>query len=283
MNLPAVFVQIHKDIVAGDLQLPALPDVAVRIREALRNPDIDLQGVAKIIQADPGLTAYLVQIANSAAYRSSRQVDSLTVALSRLGLGATRNLAMSYAMLALYSPDSAALRPMLRVLWQQSTRLAAFSCVLAKQCKGFDPDRALLGGLMQDIGCLPLLQTGARYPDIARQPHVMQQLFQRYAANIGPTLLTHWHFDPDIVACARSREQWTRDISPQADYADIVLIARLHSYAGSEQMKNLPKLTDIPAFHKLPLGEVSLKFSLKLLDDAKEHVTTLQRALTGAV
>ncbi len=283
MNLPTIFVQIHKAIVSGSLQLPALPDVALRIREALRNPDIDLNGVAKIIQVDPGLTAYLIQVANSPVYRGSKHVDNLGVALSRLGLSATKNLAMSYAMLALYTSEHTVPRPMLRVLWQQSTRLAALASVLAKHCKGFDPDRALLAGLLQDIGCLPLLQASVRYPEFSTQPHQLLALFNRYAANVGATLLKSWHFDEDIVECARSRENWLRQGSPQADYADIVLVARLHSFAGTERLQQLPKMTDIPAFHKLPLGEITLKFSLKLLDEAKDHVAELQRAISGSV
>lgn len=283
MNLPAVFVQIHKEIVSGSLQLPALPDVALRIREALRRPDIDLSGIAKLIQADPGLAAYLIQVANSPVYRGSKNVDSLPVALSRLGLGATKNLAMSYSMLALYMADQHGLRPILKVLWQQSTRLAALASVLAKHCKGFDPDRALLAGLLQDIGCLPLLQTSARYPEIVGQAGQMQSLFTRYAANVGATLLKSWRFDDDIIDCARQRENWMRDHSGRADYTDVVTIARLHAYAGSDKMQHLPKMNTLPAFHKLPLGEVSLRFSLTLLDEAKDHVAELQRAISGSV
>jgi HD-like signal output (HDOD) protein len=65
MSINGVYFQVYRQITAGEIQLPGLPDVAMQVRRAVRDEQNDLNKVVRIIQADPGLSAHLVRVANS--------------------------------------------------------------------------------------------------------------------------------------------------------------------------------------------------------------------------
>ncbi|QGX41037.1 HDOD domain-containing protein [Permianibacter aggregans] len=282
MSITALFARLHDDINFDRLKMPALPDVALRVQQVMQSPDCDLASLARLIQLDPGLSAYLLQIVNSPLYRGARKVDQLATALARMGLSATRNYVYSYAMMALYEPQSPVLKPLLKKQWQFSTRLAALSSVLAPHFPPLNTDQATLAGLMQDIGMLPLLAKIVEYPQLLTQKDLLLETLERFAGQVGASLLERWNFDESLVETARARGDWQRDHHGPADYADIVTIARFHALLGTPQAQRLPGLAQIPAFKKLPASLKSPSFSMELLTEAKAQVQEIQRGLAGS-
>jgi len=65
--------KIHNDT----LVLPTLPAVALKVRKAADNPDINLSAMADVVSQDPSLSARLVKIANSAYLGRSIKVTSI--------------------------------------------------------------------------------------------------------------------------------------------------------------------------------------------------------------
>lgn len=59
-----LILKIKTEYDAGRLLLPSLPEIVVRVRQAVNNDDVNPGDVVKLIQLDPSLTARLVQIAN---------------------------------------------------------------------------------------------------------------------------------------------------------------------------------------------------------------------------
>lgn len=71
LQLAQIAQQILKDFDAGKLVVPSLPEVITRIRQAINDQKRGTQQIAKLVQLDPGLAARIIQIANSASYRSA--------------------------------------------------------------------------------------------------------------------------------------------------------------------------------------------------------------------
>ena len=84
----AMLEQISQAYKNNQIMLPELPEVAMRIRQAIRNDDVNLQQVSKLIQMDPAITARLIQIANSPLHRGNSPIEDCRAAISRLGLTA---------------------------------------------------------------------------------------------------------------------------------------------------------------------------------------------------
>lgn len=277
----AVFLQIYQRLQQGELSLPSLPDIALRVREAVAKPEQSLGGIAKIVQLEAPLAAYLVSVANSPLFRGAKLVDNCQSAVGRLGLSVTANLVTSYSLNSLFTTDSPQLARALRQLWSASVHLAALSSVLARRVRGFDPDQALLAGLLQDIGALPVLANLAHKPELLADSALLAAILEHYTVPVGSLLLKHWHFDETMLSVVTSREDWLRNPGPKANLADLVLLARLHSYVGTPKMRQCPRINAIPAYSKLALGELGPDDSLQALAEARQEVAEVQQLMAG--
>jgi HD-like signal output (HDOD) protein len=152
--------------------------------------------------------------------------------------------------------------------------------VLAKHCSSFRAESATLAGLLQDIGVLPILNVLNQYHEQLSNEAQVSRAIDKFAPAVGTILLTRWGFDADMVEVARSRGNWLRNPQPSADLADVVLVARLHANitAGNEA-EDLPRVDAVPAFAKLPLGDLRPDGSIALLHDQESAINDLMSSL----
>jgi HD-like signal output (HDOD) protein len=267
-------------LLSNQTSLPSMPAVAARIHDAMASPNWSMRTIATIIKSDLGTTTYLLQVANSALYAGTSPVRQVEQAIARLGINTTRHLVMAHAVRSTFVTRSALLTSLMQRTWASSTRLAALSGVLAKHCSSFRPESATLAGLLQDIGVLPILNVLNRYHEqLSSEDHVLRAM-DKFAPPVGTILLTRWGFDADMVEVARSRGNWLRDPQPSADLADVVLVARLHAnITSSNPVQNLPRIDTVPAFAKLPLGNLRPDGSIAVLHDEQAAIDDLMSSL----
>lgn len=276
-----LFSRLYQDYLDDQLAVPSMPDIALRVRRAIDDSNKNVDDIAKIVQADPGLTARLVQVANTSLYRGTTPILGCRQAITRLGLQQTRNLVFSFALKQLFRADSAPLRKRMIGMWQHTASVAAIAAILAKLTPGFEIDRGLLAGLVHDIGVLPILSYAERYPQLIANPAVFDDLLSRLRGQIGALVLRKWEFDEDLVTVALEAENWERDAGPEVDYADLIIIAQLHSYIGTPRMATLPAIDQVPAFTKLALGKLSPRMSVQILEESRDDITEVEKLLLG--
>ena len=66
--------------------LPTLPIILDKVREAISNPNSSAMQIARIINDDPAMMSRILKVVNSALYGGGQRIDSLQIAISRLGL-----------------------------------------------------------------------------------------------------------------------------------------------------------------------------------------------------
>ncbi len=261
------------------LELPGMPEVAARIATHIETPNATSGSIARIVQNDPSITARLIQVSNSVALAARTPVRTCKDAITRLGRNNTRELVTSFVLKGLFRARSANIKRRMQALWRHSTQVAALCHVLARHCPGFEPARALLVGLVHDIGVIPLLTHAHRYPQLMESEEQFERTIRRLRGEVGAMTLTKWGFDEEIVTAVREAEDWNRDHSEEADYTDILIIAQLHAYLGTSEMSDLPRIDEVPAFEKLALGTLSPRMSLVILDEAKQEIDQMRRLL----
>src|SRR6185436_9117032 len=107
--LSGVYVKIYGEIMADKTLLPTMPDVAVRMRAAMSDPRYDTGHIARIVQADAGVSAYLVRMSNSALFRGNTPSKDVPTAVMRLGMNLTRNVVIAHTLRAMFRIKSEAL------------------------------------------------------------------------------------------------------------------------------------------------------------------------------
>lgn len=270
--------RISRALKEGTLELPSLPDIALEVRSVAAERDLGIAELAKVIQQDPGLSAYLIKVSNSVHYRRATAAASLSAALNRLGVSSTRDLASSYAIKTLFFLKEPVVKARLRDVWSRSVYTASLAHVMARRC-GFNPDHALLAGLLQDIGALPILSELRQYPALLGDAACIDTLLSEFTGKVSGLILNHWQFPHELVVTGLAREQWQRDKAGRADLADLILIARYHTYLGEPAAKKLPPLKDLSAFQRLALGELGPEQGLLFLREAREEVESLRKIL----
>jgi len=270
-------------LLGNQASLPSMPAVAARIHDAMASPNWSMRTIATIIKSDLGTTTYLLQVANSPLYAGAGPARQVEQAIARLGINSTRHLVMAHAVRSTFVTRSGLLTSLMQRTWASSTRLAALCGVLAKHCSSFRPESATLAGLLQDIGVLPILNVLNRYHEqLSNETHVLNAI-DKFAPPVGTILLTRWGFEAEMVEVARSRGNWLRNPQPSADLADVVLVARLHANVTSgNDAQQSPRIDAVPAFAKLPLGNLRPDGSVALLHDEAATIADLMSSLGTA-
>jgi len=276
-----IYIELYTSLKAGKCDLPSMPDIAIRIGRAIDNPNTLSEDIAKLIQLDPALTARIMGVVNSAAFGAAHKINSLQVAVSRLGRKQIRNLVYSMVLKNLFYTESKFLKQRIKDLWTHSCHVAAISFILARNTEGLDPDHAMLAGLVHDIGILPILSTARNYPDIEENPKILDDLIASMRGDIGAMALSQWGLDADLVNVARNAEDWFHIGTALPGYLDIVLIAQLHAAVGTQQMQTLPRINEIPAFEKISKGKLDPKASLDILNKAGDEIAEVRSLLGG--
>ncbi len=109
-----IYAKVARAILAGEASLPNLPDAVLRIRRAIQDPNCDLTQIEWIIQTDPALSSFLIQVANSPLYRGWRRIQDLKQAISLFGLETTAHplfkLCPARRLLPRFGPSRARLK-----------------------------------------------------------------------------------------------------------------------------------------------------------------------------
>ncbi|CAK0760021.1 HDOD domain-containing protein [Gammaproteobacteria bacterium] len=244
--------KLQKAIKENRVVLPTLPEVALRVRDAVGKPNASAKEISSIIITDPALSARLLQVANSPLYRGRMEVDSVQMAVMRLGNNLVRTLVSSLAMKQIFQATSDALDRRFRASWQQSVSVAALSHFLAQSNRHLDADQAMLGGLIHNIGALPIFVMAENDPSLTDNPLVLNQLVDFLGPLVGCMILDAWRFPETLKAVVTHCRNLAYE-SPvsKADYADVVLVARLQSLIGSGHPDADADWTQVPSFAKV--------------------------------
>jgi putative nucleotidyltransferase with HDIG domain len=264
-----VFVnELLDDLESGQLQLPTLPEVALRVREVVDDENANAGQIAEIIAQDAALSARLIQVGNSPLYRGRQEIDRLPMVISRLGNKLVRNLVTSQVMKQMFQATNDIIDQRLRAVWEHSVQVAAIARALAGQCPGVLPDQAMLAGLLHDIGTLPILYRAEERDELLDTPDLLDQLIARLHTRIGGAILKHWKFPHALVDVAAEHEDLNRSHDGPADLVDIVQVANLQSHIDNNHALSQTDWTRISSFHRLGL-EVDIH-EIELTDVAEE-------------
>lgn len=146
------------EFIARTLELPVLPATTQKVLGLMSDPDVSIEKIKRLVSTDPGLTAKILKVANSAFYGSYRNIQNLSQAILRLGLNAVRNIVVATSMKNVYKKFGLTEK----LIWEQMIGSALAASVIARQTRLVDPEDAFIGGLLHDIGKVVL---NNEYPD----------------------------------------------------------------------------------------------------------------------
>lgn len=143
------------DIVKGVSTLVSLPEICVRVNEMTENPRYSAMDIGKVIGHDAGLVARLLKIVNSAFYNNVSRIDTISRAITVIGVRDLRDLILATSAIRTFTNVPSTLMDM-DSFWRHSVATAAVAKILASHCRVLHAERLFVAGLLHDIGQLVL-------------------------------------------------------------------------------------------------------------------------------
>ena len=276
-----IFESIKEELLGEKIKLPGLPDIARRVQVGVNNPDFNAADIAKIIQTDIPLSGRIIQVANSPLYQGVTPVENCQTAITRLGMKVVKNLVTSFSVRRLYSGKSSLARKKVEQLWKHSVKIGAISFTLARVTPGFDPERAMLAGLVHGIGELLILNYAEKHSELLKDEVIYQEVVKRYQHKIGALILKQWRFDQALIQVALSSEDWFRNPAVKPDYADVIMVSHLEELLIKNRMpKAVKDYKTLPVYEKFPVFKLGESAHKELLMEAQDEIGELQRLLS---
>ena len=249
----AFLEELYQAIDEHRLTLPTLPEVALRVRDAVESEDSSANQIANIVATDAALSARLLQVANSPFYRGCNPIDNLQMAVARLGIRLVRSLVVSLIMQQIFQATNDLLDKRFRQIWEESVQVAAISRVLAQNLKHLDKEQALLAGLIHNIGALPILMMADQYPELLDDPNELDRVLTLLSPSIGQRILREWDFPDSLIKVPANFLNLAYQSEGPADYVDVVIVGRLETLREQEHPVNDEDWSSIPAIAKVGL------------------------------
>jgi len=206
----ALYTILMEKIKQDALVLPTLPEVALKVRKAADDPDVNLNQMSDIIGQDPALALGMIKVANSAMLGRSVKVETVSQAVTRIGLRQIKSISTAMALEQVFVSKNEVIATQMKKSWQKTTDIAAVAISLMSlylkdnKHSALTIDTITIAALIHNIGVLPILTEAENHPDIFANPTFIQQAIIKLAAPIGGSVTRAWGFSDDLTALAES-------------------------------------------------------------------------------
>lgn len=226
-------------------ELCVLPDVYLKLKQKLSEPDAKLTDISTLISLEPALSSKLLKIANSALFGFPKKVATIDKALMILGLREVENLVNAYGVTAAFSGVEKRIADMDR-LWEISVDCALMTKFLAEKIGLKNSESLFLAGLFHNIGALVLVHHEPQKIKYCEQYSKEDTPWDRQLDVFGFTysecsaaLLSSWQLPESIITpLKRYRHAYQEDLDKQASLMFVTTrLALISSHPGMYNKK----------------------------------------------
>jgi HD-like signal output (HDOD) protein len=149
---------LASELVQSCTNVFTLPEIYFRVRDVIDDPDSTMDDLANVLKLDPAISARLLRIVNSPLYGFHKQIDTISRAVSIVGMQAINDLVAATTVGRTFSGMPIQLMDV-PMFWRKSVLCALLAGKIAKSCGIEDSERFFIEGLLRDIGHFVLYQT----------------------------------------------------------------------------------------------------------------------------
>lgn len=264
------------DLADGMVELPAFPQVVIKVQEAYKNPNYTPQIVARLISAEPMLARRLLDMANSVAFNATgRVIIDLGLALTRLGAQKVYGVVLAHAIQDIRMTEVLrSVAGLMDEIWSDSVTVAHFSQAVAKRRSLPAPD-AFVAGLLHLMGRLYILVQCTVQGPAGHRVVLSNELVDAWHPAIAKAILTNWRITEEVCEAVGAQAEVDVVRTGNATLTDALIV-------GIRLAKRMKKHSDGPG---LSAGGVLARLNLSveecdsLVEEAAADVRALERAL----
>lgn len=262
-------------IVMNVLKVAALPAVAIKFSEAIKDPLTSNQDLENIVSEDSALAAKVLMISNSALFNFPSKIDTISKAITIIGHKQLSEIILSCSIVAMFKDIPQDVIDM-DMFWRHSIAVATTARILASSRHEQNIEKFFTAGLLHDVGKLILFVEAPKYAlevitKSAETNELMHKVEQDIIgfdhAKLGSMLLKKWKLPDEIVSSVYYHHMPTVS-SGDIIGPSIIHIADIISHSlqyGSSGEKFVPTLNE-KAWSSLDLDIDILSFVVEQLN-----------------
>jgi len=189
------------DVIKG-IQMPTMPEIVAKLDKEIKQPEVNLSKITKLIEEDPVISGMVLKTINSPIFSLTREIDSINQAAILMGTEKINNLVISAALKKVFSGTN----PTLELIWDDSNSVAFCAGRIAKHLPMYDAEEAYATGLFHHCGALLLSTRINNYHELciygkANPSKIIQAEHKQFNSDhcvIGFLLAKKWHL-PEII------------------------------------------------------------------------------------
>ena len=146
-----ILEDIARDLSSDEINFPTFLDITFQVRTALKDPNLNVDKLAKLVGAEPLMSAKIIRMANSVAMNpSGRAIADVKSAIVRVGMEAVRTVSFAVAMEQLLrSKQMQPFETLSQRLWEHTSHVAALCRVLARKLARINGDEAMFACVVE--------------------------------------------------------------------------------------------------------------------------------------
>ncbi len=274
-----ILEDIARDLSGDEITFPTFLDITFQVRSALKDPNLSVEQLAKLVGAEPLMSAKIIRMANSVALNpSGREVADVKTAILRVGMEAVRTVSFAVAMEQLLkSKQMQPFEGISRRLWEHTSHVAALCRVLARKVARINGDEAMFTGLVHDLGVFYLMSRAANFPELVNDPVELHALLVGWHDNIGHALLSALG-SPESVLLAVQEHETDREIKAIDNLSNVLYVAnKIANRTAGWRDPELDGVVDTSVLDDLFDAETLAE----IIDESEDEVLSLKSALGG--
>ena len=224
----------REEILSQVTSVPSLPAVVCRLQEFLDDPEVNFTELARVIECDPGLTANVLQLANSAYFGWQGGIGSVRDAISRLGTKRIFQMVLCMSVAPMVRKPIVGYDLDANNLWEHSVAVAICAEKIAAKLRPSVQPHAFTAGLLHDVGKV-LLGTfvGVDVEPIKELVELDSLTFNEAErmvlgvdhAEVGAHLLEKWNLPTEVVSVTRYHHEPSRLGDELRDLVDLIHVS----------------------------------------------------------
>lgn len=274
-----ILEDIARDLSGDEITFPTFLDITFQVRSALKDPNLSVEQLAKLVGAEPLMSAKIIRMANSVALNpSGREVADVKTAILRVGMEAVRTVSFAVAMEQLLkSKQMQPFEGISKRLWEHTAHVAALCRVLARKIARINGDEAMFTGLVHDLGVFYLMSRAANFPELVNDPVELHALLVGWHDNIGHALLSALG-SPESVLLAVQEHETDREIKAIDNLSNVLYVAnKIANRTAGWRDPELDGVVDTSVLDDLFDAETLAE----IIDESEDEVLSLKSALGG--
>lgn len=194
-------------LVAGLTKVASLPEIYIKVEQALANPKSSSKYLADILSEDTALTARILRLANSSFFSFPGKIDTVPQAVTVIGTRQLRDIVLASSIVGVFKDMPEGLVDM-KSFWQHSIACGVTCRVISTLRRAANVETAFVAGLLHDIGRLILYKSKpAEMGELISQCEESNSLLYKAEkeafgfdhAQLGGLLLKEWKLSTHLI------------------------------------------------------------------------------------